>query len=284
MASLPPSAKSIMPPLASSSSTTPPRPTLFGDNFGWCTWDAFYLTVDPLGVWHGVKDFADVGITQKFLVIDDGWQSINFDGDNPFEECEKFRKYKEGSLFRLEAYPYDKSRAKKILLKAKELEIARKARSRAIQAGLRDLSEQLPHSGGNESCSGLKAFIKDPKTTFRGLDDVYVWQALCGAWGGVRPESTHRDSKLVPVKLSPCLTGTMDDLAVDKIVEGGIGLVRPDQAADLYDSMHSYLSKAGVSGVKVDVIHGFDLAKAYYDGLSKSVVKNFKGIGIISSM
>ncbi|WOL05442.1 stachyose synthase [Canna indica] len=74
------------------------------------------------------------------------------------------------------------------------------------------------------------------------------------------------------------LTGTKDDLAVDKIVEGGISLVRPDQAA------HSYLSKAGVSGVKVDVIHGFDLAKPYYDGLSKSVVKNFKGIGIISSM
>ncbi|WOL05443.1 hypothetical protein Cni_G14172 [Canna indica] len=76
----------------------------------------------------------------KFLVIDDGWQSINFDGDNPFEECKKFRKYKEGSLFRLESFPYDKSRTKKILLKAKELEIARKARCRAIQAGLRDLS------------------------------------------------------------------------------------------------------------------------------------------------
>jgi len=21
------------------------------DRFGWCTWDAFYLTVDPAGVW-----------------------------------------------------------------------------------------------------------------------------------------------------------------------------------------------------------------------------------------
>ncbi|WOL15804.1 stachyose synthase [Canna indica] len=305
------------------------------DKFGWCTWDAFYLTVDPLGVWHGVKDFADAGITPKFLVIDDGWQSINFDGDNPFEdaknlilggeqmtarlyrfeESEKFRKYKEGSLLRSEAYPYDKSRTKKILLKARELEIARKARSRAVQAGSRDLSgldikvkelkkeidqmlaekEQLPVSGGSQSCSGLKAFIKDLKTTFRGLDDVYVWQALCGAWGGVRPGSTHLDSKLVPVKLSPGLTGTMDDLAVDKIVEGGIGIVRPDQAADLYDSVHCHLSKAGVSGVKVDVIHTLEyvceeyggrveLAKAYYDGLSKSVVKNFNGTGIISSM
>ena len=47
----------------------------------------------------------------------------------------------------------------------------------------------------------------------------------------------------------------MDDLAVDKIVEGGIGLVHPDEAADFYDSMHSYLSSAGITGVKVDVIH-----------------------------
>uniref|UniRef100_J3NA49 Uncharacterized protein n=1 Tax=Oryza brachyantha TaxID=4533 RepID=J3NA49_ORYBR len=24
------------------------------ERFGWCTWDAFYLTVDPAGVWQGV--------------------------------------------------------------------------------------------------------------------------------------------------------------------------------------------------------------------------------------
>jgi stachyose synthetase len=47
----------------------------------------------------------------------------------------------------------------------------------------------------------------------------------------------------------------MADLAVVKIVEGGIGLVHPDQAGDFYDSMHSYLADAGITGVKVDVIH-----------------------------
>ncbi|GKV40466.1 hypothetical protein SLEP1_g48112 [Rubroshorea leprosula] len=87
----------------------------------------------------------------------------------------------------------------------------------------------------------------------------------------------------------------MQDLAVDKIVEAGIGLVHPDQAGDFYDSMHSHLAKFGVTGVKVDVIHTLEyvsedyggrveLAKAYYDGLSRSLEKNFKGTGIISSM
>ena len=82
------------------------------DRFGWCTWDAFYLTVDPVGVWQGVKEFVDGGCPPRFLIVDDGWQSINFDSQkNPlegakdlvlggsqmtgriyrFEECDKFK-------------------------------------------------------------------------------------------------------------------------------------------------------------------------------------------------
>lgn len=101
----------------------------------------------------------------------------------------------------------------------------------------------------------MKGFTKDLRTKFKGLDDIYVWHALCGAWGGVRPGKTHLNAKVIPCKLSPGLDGTMYDLAVVKVVEGGIGLVQPDQAEDFYDSMHSYLAKVGVTGVKVDVIH-----------------------------
>ncbi|KAF3779903.1 Stachyose synthase [Nymphaea thermarum] len=57
------------------------------DKFGWCTWDAFYLTVNPVGVWHGVKEFAEGGVPLRFLIIDDGWQSISLDGENPFEDA-----------------------------------------------------------------------------------------------------------------------------------------------------------------------------------------------------
>ncbi|CAI9781055.1 unnamed protein product [Fraxinus pennsylvanica] len=311
------------------------------NKFGWCTWDAFYLTVEPTGIWHGVKEFSDGGLSPRFLIIDDGWQSINFDGQNPnedaknlvlggtqmtarlhrFDECEKFRKYRSGSMLGLNSSPFDPKKPKMLISKAIEIEFAEKARNKAAKSGITDLSQydvqieklyrDLDEMFGREEektsiqeCVngsfksenfGMKAFTRDLRTNFKGLDDIYVWHALCGAWGGVRPGTTHLDTKIVPCKLSPGLGGTMEDLAVVKIVEGSIGLVHPDQAEEFYDSMHSYLSKVGITGVKVDVIHTLEyvsedyggrvgLAKAYYKGLSKSLAKNFNGSGLISSM
>ncbi|XP_072966461.1 stachyose synthase-like [Typha angustifolia] len=307
------------------------------DRFGWCTWDASYLTVDPVGVWHGLEDFFEAGLPPRFVIIDDGWQSISLDGESPledaknlvlggeqmngrlytFEECERFRNYKGGSLLQHNLPDFDAMKRKAVLRKAGELEGARKSRKKATQSGVADVSlfefkisnlkreldqlleeraEDHVHTSEFKSDDmGLRAFIEDLRTRFQGLDDVYVWQALCGAWGGVRPGATHLNSKVIPVKVSPGLDGTMEDLAVEKIEEGGIGLVHPDQAVDFYDSMHSYLASAGVTGVKIDVIQTLEyvcedyggrveLAKTYYDGLSKSLVKNFNGTGLIASM
>ena len=268
------------------------------NKFGWCTWDAFYLTVDPIGVWHGVKEFAEGGVSPRFLIIDDGWQSINIDGENPnedaknlvlggtqmtarlyrFDECEKFRRYQGGLMLGPKAPAFDPKRPKMLIAKAIEVEQAEKARDKAISSGVTDLSlfdlkikklkKELGEMFGgeengtsSETCgckadnNGMKAFTRDLRSKFKGLDDIYVWHALCGAWGGIKPGSTHLDSKVIPVTVSPGLDGTMNDLAVVKIVEGGIGLVHPDQADDFYDSMHSHLNKMGITGVKVDVIH-----------------------------
>ncbi|KAG6575754.1 Stachyose synthase, partial [Cucurbita argyrosperma subsp. sororia] len=306
------------------------------DKFGWCTWDAFYLTVDPAGIWSGLNEFVEGDISPRFLIIDDGWQSINMDGDDPtrdtknlvwggtqmtsrlysFEECEKFRKYKGGSLLEPNAPSFDPMKPKLLMDKAIEIDEVGKDRDKAIRSGITDLSqfetkiqklkeelneiferyeEQSSATSKDDDEFGLKAFTRDLRTRFKGLDDVFVWHALAGAWGGVRPGSTHLKSKLTPCKLSPGLDGSMEDLAVVKIIEGSIGLVHPDQADDFFDSMHSYLSKVGVTGVKVDVMHTLeyvseeyggrvDLAKAYYNGLSNSLLKNFKGTGLFSSM
>ncbi|GMH02296.1 hypothetical protein Nepgr_004135 [Nepenthes gracilis] len=312
------------------------------DKFGWCTWDAFYLTVDPIGVWYGANEFAKGGLSLRFLIIDDGWQSVSLDGDDPpqdaknlilggeqmtarmhrFDEGERFRNYKGGSVLAPNSPPYNPMRPKLLISKAVEIEQAVKKRKAAsLSTGVTDLSDydakieklkeeldelvgegQEPISAqrcGSCSCKaesyGMKAFTKDLKTMFKGLDDIYVWHALCGAWGGVRPGATHLKAKLLSSSLSLGLKGTMDDLAVDKIIEGGIGLVHPEQAEDFYDSMHAYLASVGVTGVKVDVIHSLeylseeyggrvDLAKSYYDGLSKSLKKNLHGTNLISSM
>ncbi|XBJ28219.1 hypothetical protein VPH35_005358 [Triticum aestivum] len=311
------------------------------ERFGWCTWDAFYLTVDPAGVWQGVSEFTDASVPPRFIVIDDGWQSANRDDDPPhadtpglvlcggqmtarlyrLDEGERFRRYRavEGDLLRCppELF-YDKNLPKTVVRKACEIEGILNARKKAAAADVssfdakleqlrRELEQLLAKSadvldklrsraeGGDGGEVGLKAFLKDMRQRFPSLDDVYVWQALCGAWGGVRPGTAALDTVVEPARLSPGLAGTMDDLAVDRIVEGGIGLVQPQHAGKLYDAMHSCLAGAGVTGVKVDVIntleyvcaeHGgrVELAKAYYAGLSDSIAANFEGTGIIASM
>ncbi|KAJ6420641.1 hypothetical protein OIU84_028066 [Salix udensis] len=216
------------------------------DKFGWCTWDAFYLTVHPQGIWDGVKGLVDGGCPPGLVLIDDGWQSISRDEDP----------------------------------------VTKEGMTAAVDAG-----EQMP-------CRLLK-FQENYKVQglqFSTVDYVYVWHALCGYWGGVRPDvSGLPPSQLVKPKLSPGLAMTMEDLAVDKIVSSGVGLVPPEMVDQMYEGIHSHLEKVGIDGVKVDVIHllemlcedyggRVDLAKAYYKALTASVRKHFKGNGVIASM
>lgn len=102
----------------------------------------------------------------------------------------------------------------------------------------------------------MKAFVRDLKDEFSTVDYVYVWHALCGYWGGLRPGApTLPPSTIVRPELSPGLKLTMEDLAVDKIVDTGIGFVSPDMANEFYEGLHSHLQNVGIDGVKVDVIH-----------------------------
>ncbi|EPS58292.1 stachyose synthetase variant 1, partial [Genlisea aurea] len=296
---------------------SPPR---IYDKFGWCTWDAFYLTVEPVGVWNGVRSLAENGIPPRFLIIDDGWQSINFDTEDPyedstdlsglgsqmlcrlyrFEENEKFAKYQEGTMSGPDAPEFDQAKHDQMFKAMVKLAEQKKA---LVEAGFPEEAAKLPPATIIEYLKekpgvrrgGLKALISDLKKEFKGLDDFYVWHALCGAWGGIRPETTHLKSKVTRAKMAAGLEDTMTDLAVVMVEKGGIGLVDPSQAADLYESMHSYLADAGITGVKVDVIHTLEyvgeeyggrveLAKKYYDGISKSLRKNFGGTGLIASM
>ena len=48
----------------------------FIDQFGWCTWDAFYTSVSPELVRLGLESFASGEVQPKFLLLDDGWQSV----------------------------------------------------------------------------------------------------------------------------------------------------------------------------------------------------------------
>ncbi|CAM8960925.1 unnamed protein product [Rhodiola kirilowii] len=141
----------------------------------------------------------------------------------------------------------------------------------------------------------MGAFVRDLKEEFGSVEYVYVWHALCGYWGGLRPNiPTLPESKVVTPRLSHGLKMTMEDLAIDKIVNNGVGLVPPEIVAEMYEGLHSHLESVGIDGVKVDVIHllemlsedyggRVELAKAYFKALTDSVRKHFKGNGVIAS-
>ena len=112
------------------------------------------------------------------------------------------------------------------------------------------------YTSNDDGSKGMKAFIRDLKRTSTTVNHVYVWHALCGYWGGVRPHVPGLpEAQMVRPRLSPGLRTTMEDLAVDKIVNNGIGLVPPERAGELYEGLHSHLESVGIDGVKVDVIH-----------------------------
>ena len=48
----------------------------FVDHFGWCTWDAFYQDVSAERVRAGLTTFQAEGIPPRFVILDDGWQSV----------------------------------------------------------------------------------------------------------------------------------------------------------------------------------------------------------------
>ena len=48
----------------------------FADEFGWCTWDAFYGEVSHDKVRQGLESFRAGGLSPRYLILDDGWQSV----------------------------------------------------------------------------------------------------------------------------------------------------------------------------------------------------------------
>ncbi|XP_072999406.1 galactinol--sucrose galactosyltransferase [Typha latifolia] len=247
-------------------------PPAIVDKFGWCTWDAFYLNVHPEGIWEGVKGLSDGGCPPGLVLIDDGWQSICHDDDDPITEQEGMNRTAAG-----EQMPCR-------LIKFQE------------NYKFRDYKSKSSKNGTGSSSTGLGAFVRDMKGAFPSVEHVYVWHALCGYWGGLRPNVPGLpDARVIKPELSPGLKTTMEDLAVDKIVNNGVGLVAPERAGELYEGLHSHLQASGIDGVKVDVIHllemlceehggRVELAKSYYRALTDSVKKHFKGNGVIASM
>jgi len=63
----------------------------FAEQFGWCTWDAFYTEVSAEKVCDGLRTLGAAGIPPKFLILDDGWQSTYRRNDDEGPRLSAFR-------------------------------------------------------------------------------------------------------------------------------------------------------------------------------------------------
>ncbi|XP_028790452.1 probable galactinol--sucrose galactosyltransferase 6 [Neltuma alba] len=221
------------------------------DYFGWCTWDAFYHEVTQEGVESGLATLAAGGTPPKFVIIDDGWQSV---GGDPQDENSSLKR-------------------------------------------LTGIKENPKFQNKEDPTLGIKNIVNIAKQK-HGLQYVYVWHAITGYWGGVRPgvkEMEEYGSEMRYPKLSKGVVENEPTWTTDALAVKGLGLVNPKKVYKFYDELHSYLAHAGVDGVKVDVqciletlgggLGGrVELTRQYHQALDASIARNFPDNGCIACM
>ncbi|KAL2245173.1 probable galactinol--sucrose galactosyltransferase 1 [Sesamum indicum] len=233
--------------------------------FGWCTWDAFYTNVTAEGVKQGLESLERGGIPPKFVIIDDGWQSVGMDptsekaqADNSANFANRLTNIKENHKFQKDGKEGER---------------------------VDDPAMGISH---------IVTEIKDQHS----VKYAYVWHALAGYWGGVRPGMAgmeHYESKMAYPVSSPGVQSNEPCDALNSMTKTGLGLVNPEKVYNFYNELHSYLASAGIDGVKVDVQniletlgagHGgrVKLARKYHQALEASISRNFPDNGIISCM
>lgn len=233
--------------------------------FGWCTWDAFYTDVTAEGVKQGLESLEKGGTPPRFLLIDDGWQSVDMDQNAKPNEFVHSANFANRLTNIKENYKFQKDG----------------------KMGERQEDPAL----------GLQHIVSKAKENHN-LKYVYVWHAITGYWGGVKHDIAgmeHYNPKLSFPIQSYGVSQNQPDEALDSIQVNGLGLVNPKNVFQFYNDLHSYLASAGINGVKVDVQniietlgagHGgrVKLASQYHQALEASIARNFPDNGIIACM
>lgn len=232
------------------------------DYFGWCTWDAFYQEVNQEGVEAGLKSLAQGGTPPKFVIIDDGWQSVDGDAKNDNEKGSNDNENNQEELLRLTG-----------------------------------IKENSKFQNKDDPSTGIKDIVGIAKNKL-GVKYVYVWHAIIGYWGGVRPgakEMEYYDSVMKYPLVSKGVVENEPIWKTDRLTVKGLGVVNPKNVYRFYNELHSYLASAGVDGVKVDsqcILETLgaglggrvELTRQYHQALDASVARNFPDNGCIACM
>uniref|UniRef100_A0A1D1XH42 galactinol--sucrose galactosyltransferase n=2 Tax=Anthurium amnicola TaxID=1678845 RepID=A0A1D1XH42_9ARAE len=225
------------------------------DFFGWCTWDAFYQDVTQQGVEAGLESLTTGGAPPKFVIIDDGWQSVGIDHHTCEEE-------QEPSLMRL--------------------------------TGIKENAKFQNRGNPGEGIKSIVDIAKQKYGLNYVYVWHAITGYWGGVQPGVEGMEQY-GSKMRYPSISPGVDGNEPGLKSDAITVQGLGLVNPKKVYEFYNELHAYLATAGVDGVKVDVqcvletlgagLGGrVDLARQYHQALDASVQKNFPDNGIIACM
>ncbi|XP_058072563.1 probable galactinol--sucrose galactosyltransferase 2 isoform X2 [Magnolia sinica] len=163
--------------------------------------------------------------------------------------------------------------------------------------GIKENSKFQKNGRNDDQVPGLKLVVDEAKQQHN-VKYVYVWHALAGYWGGVKPAASgmeHYDSALAYPVSSPGVMGNQPDLVMESLTVHGLGLVHPKKVYNFYNELHAYLASCGIDGVKVDsqnIIetlgagHGgrVALTRSYIQALEASVSRNFPDNGCIACM
>jgi len=286
------------------------------DDFGWCTWDAFYSKVTPKGILEGVQALRDAGVPPRTLILDDGWQQVNPMPSGWVEEVEKkeesYLSAMVGSIVEAIANPFVTmitSFYENVVRTAPHGSMPNRIweflANTVLKDGLwdffdscTDFNRQLNgfeanhkfESGEEGEEKTLKSLVSELKEE-HGVKSVYCWHALHGYWRGVSEElgkkydlkvtNRHPKPPLSLMKLEP-------HSAWDPVTLWGVGVMTNE--ADLekfYTHLHTPLVEAGVDGVKVDVQSGVSsagdgvgggphISKLYMKAMEASVAKRFR--------
>ncbi len=278
------------------------------DQFGWCTWDAWYQHVDAEGVHAGIASLHAGGTPARTLILDDGWQSVH---DEEMGEEEQVAILNDPAAGEPPSLLGDLvSRAyRRFVDPAPHGSAAAKTWSFLTRTVLRSQLEAYfqQHTPFVKRLSAFSANRKfeDPErgTTLKGLLDslrarfglksVYCWHTLGGYWGGVSTTSDEMAHLAATTRLpqpSRSLLEVEPALAWDPAAIKGVGVVAEGRHADLYRGLHSYLAAAGVNGVKVDgqsglgPFGGADAVAQYVREMEASVMEHFSAENCINCM
>mmetsp|Transcript_18788 Transcript_18788/g.45238 ORF Transcript_18788/g.45238 Transcript_18788/m.45238 type:complete len:780 (+) Transcript_18788:3-2342(+) len=260
------------------------------DQFGWCTWDAFYSSVNGPGILEGVRTLSEGGVPPRTLIIDDGWQDATLEDGmdqsvlalsasppsffSPVVLAARTAAkialaWPVGVVMRLAQWYYE-TKVQSAEHDSVHITLWRFAATTFFKAPLMSkFADTMDYPRRLRSIEAAPRFLKtlNAESDFgsfvtslkkdHGIKLVYCWHALTGYWSGVHPASssiTKRNLETRSVRPSPMpgILRVEPQLSWDPITLREVAIPEVERVGELYDNLYAYLRSCNVDGVKVD--------------------------------